>query len=168
MGGRPSANLTNNHICYILLHSVPIHSSKCQVLQYTIVPNQRGSCCKDSSEPHGDLYSRIATVALVGNCHGRCDNGNIWARIVVLQGRISLVGNQLLHKTYLRRTTKVLRQLLNDKTIRQVLGQFATNSDQNLSNDWWCTDELTVVAARSTSVERLGQSRERWTNEHPR
>ena len=71
------------------------------------------------------------------------------------------------HKAHLLRTAKVLRQLLNDKTIRQVLSQFATDSGQDLSRDWGCTDALTVVVARLTSVGHPGQSRERWTNEHP-
>ena len=130
----------------------------------------RGSSCKESREAYGELRSRVVLTALVGNCRGQCveDKGSFRARVLVLQRRISLVENHLSHKTHLPRTAKVFRQLLNDKTIRQVLGQFPTDSDQNLSSVWGCTDELTVEAARSTSVGHPGQSRERWTNVHLR
>lgn len=80
--------------------------------------------CKESRGPHIELRSRVVPTALVGNYRGQCleDNGSIWARVLILQRGISLVGDHLPRKTHLRPTAKVLRQLFNDKTIRQVLG----------------------------------------------
>ena len=152
-----------------LLHTVPI--TQFEIPSNTIYHSAQiedlvAVCRKES---HGELYSRVITIALVGSCHGQCrkDKRSFWTCVIVLQSGISLVGYHIPHKTHLLRTAEVLRQLLNNKTIGQVLGQFATGSDQHLSSDWGCTDALTVVAERSTSAGHLEQSRERWTNERP-
>jgi hypothetical protein len=144
----------------------PLLSPKCPVLYHGVQLEDLVALLQRISR---GTRSQVVP-ALVGNCRGQCpeDRGNFRARVLVLQRGISLVGDHLSYNTHLLRTAKVLRQLLNDKTIRQVLGQFSTDSDQDLSSDWGCTDELTVVAARSTSVGHPGQSRERWTNEHLR
>lgn len=105
----------------------PLLSPKCPVLYHGVQLEDLVALLQRISR---GTRSQVVP-ALVGNCRGQCpeDRGNFRARVLVLL-----------------RTAKVLRQLLNDKTIRQVLGQFSS---------WLHVQRVSGIQGRVENVGRM-------------